>query len=313
MDGLAGVGVSHSVLPLCTAFLVLPLLPPFACCILGPYTIAMASVFMKWRNPEAALPWSGLDVSNRKFVMDSLKEWCWDLWSPRYLNELPLEIFEKGLEPRLWNSVRQLSAGDFFPMVALMISPKLLFSTSKNSASRGVSRPTHSNPPSKERCPAPSPSQPSLLPLHRPRCLPQQVLALADWDKYCLKEWGSQALAETDVDAIKDLNEGVANVPCAAHRSAVRSCIPAAGVPCSQTAALPSGLLDCPGPQPCDPKDLEINATFVDLKVWCACLRPPPLSGPLPHRGPLPAPPLPASHGFGDTNMKQPHSAICGV
>ena len=51
---------------LCTAFLVLPLLPPFAGCILGSYTTAMASMFMKWRKPEAALPWSGLGVSNRK-------------------------------------------------------------------------------------------------------------------------------------------------------------------------------------------------------------------------------------------------------
>ena len=34
---------------LCTAFLVLPLLPPFACCIVCPYTTAMASMSMKWR------------------------------------------------------------------------------------------------------------------------------------------------------------------------------------------------------------------------------------------------------------------------
>ena len=80
-------------------------------------------MFMKWRKPETSLPWSGLHVSNRKRIMDSLKEWHRDLRLPRYMNELrkvakaeaflPLEIFAKGLEPPLWNSVWQLLiAGD---------------------------------------------------------------------------------------------------------------------------------------------------------------------------------------------------------
>ena len=73
---------------LCTALLVLPLLPPFVGCILGTTIV---------------------DFSNRKRVMDSLKEWRQYLRLPR--NELrkvakvavflPLEIFEKGLEPLL--------------------------------------------------------------------------------------------------------------------------------------------------------------------------------------------------------------------
>ena len=41
---------------LCTAFFVLPLLPLSACCILGPYTTAMACMFLQWTKPEAALP-----------------------------------------------------------------------------------------------------------------------------------------------------------------------------------------------------------------------------------------------------------------
>ena len=48
----------------------------------------MASMFMKWRKPDTSLPWSGLDISNRKRVMDSLKQWRRDLQLLRYLNDL---------------------------------------------------------------------------------------------------------------------------------------------------------------------------------------------------------------------------------
>ena len=46
-----------------TAFFVLPLLPPFVCCLLGPCITAGMYV-----HPETSIPWSGLDVSNRKPV-----------------------------------------------------------------------------------------------------------------------------------------------------------------------------------------------------------------------------------------------------
>ena len=96
-----------------------------------------------------------------------------------------------------------------------------------------------------------------------------QVLAIADWDKYCLKDWDAAAKAETKESAIKTLNEGAVNVPCVTHRSVMRSCIPTAAVPCSRAEAMPAGLLDCPFGQTCELEDVTLNSTFVDMKV-CA-------------------------------------------
>ena len=73
---------------LCTAFLALPLLPLFVCCILGPCTTAMASMLMKWKKPHVSLA----------FVV------CWCF---------------------------------FPPLLALTISPKIRFGTSRNSAPQG--------------------------------------------------------------------------------------------------------------------------------------------------------------------------------
>ena len=111
----------------------------------------MASVVMKWREPEAGLPWSVLDVSNRKRVMG----WERPLHAmAKAAAFLPLEIFEKGLEGLVWNSVWQLliAGGLCFSCWLSRLHQKKNFGTSKNSAPQergggGGGAPTHPRGP----------------------------------------------------------------------------------------------------------------------------------------------------------------------
>ena len=149
---------------LCTAFFVLPLLPPSACCILGPYTTAMACMFLQWTKPEAALPQSfdsmhGTAARSHPFGEMPLHAMA------KAAAFLPSQSFEKGLEPPLGNSVWQLLfAGDlFFFTVALTIAPKKLFSAPKKSAPAGwgLGGP---NPPTHPERPHPHPLEQGSLP-----------------------------------------------------------------------------------------------------------------------------------------------------
>ena len=49
---------------------------------------------------DSASPWASVDVSNRTWVLQAAKQWCRGL--------LPLQIFEKGLEPPFCNGVWHL-------------------------------------------------------------------------------------------------------------------------------------------------------------------------------------------------------------
>ena len=94
-------------------------------------------MFMKWRRPEAAFPSSGLDVSNRERVMG----WEMPLHPMgKAAAFLPLEIFEKGLKPPLWNSVwHMLFVADFFSFhVGSHDCTNFFFGHFKNSAPQGV-------------------------------------------------------------------------------------------------------------------------------------------------------------------------------